>query len=218
MENPSIISKDASSLLREVFVNDCNGIEFDGPLFRGKIIVLIRGIKEPSASPYFTDDKQRTTAVFVQGFFKKKIEYQQLLTGQCFQKKLKLGVPKILVQTVLGFLKKIAPLLKTRLYVDKPFLLTPICCSAQLIHMAAPGETPPDISAAARGEILDDELENLIPGLTAQRRRHFRQKSIWRENTTILEARIHLRSTSTSLIPQHCLRICPLVTIGWTEF
>ena len=153
-----------SPTTQELTVNDPNGTPIKGPLFTGKMVVLAKDIAEPSAAKYFAG-RQRVTAVFIQGVFKKRIPFDQLVTGQCFERPLRLRVPKLLVQTILGFLKRIAPLLSVNLYSAKPHLLTPVCASAQLIHVAKNGEEAPDLAVAAKGGIPEEEMENLMAAL-----------------------------------------------------
>jgi hypothetical protein len=74
---------------------DCH--EFDGPLFKGKIMIWVKGLPAGPGCEDVFKRKRRQTWVIVQGSFKKKIPVGDVYTGQMFSKKIE-DVPQTVVR------------------------------------------------------------------------------------------------------------------------
>ena len=146
-------------------MGDCHHpMEVETNLFKGKIILTLRGNKRldhgsiPTRS-YF-EGKNRISACFVQGKFKKEIPFNEVLTGQNFSKKLQNLPSSFLIQMLFGVLNRISPNMVADVTCPKPYLLTPLIAAAQTVHICKPGQKPPNLSDIFSRDLSDNDLED----------------------------------------------------------
>lgn len=77
----------------------CRSIPFETPCFRGEAVLWIKGL--PTSPPDLFEGQKRKTLITIQGKFKRKLLYNDLVSGQEFFRPLK-NIPSMwLVESVL---------------------------------------------------------------------------------------------------------------------
>ena len=137
----------------DLTVNGEIPIEFETPLFKGKLICRFRGFKTPPNAAkgakervdgYFRG-KKRLFQYVVQGQFKREVDVGEAFSGHEFVKPLE-GIPsKFIVKTILKFLRSMNPGIQMNLFTARPRVWSSLAGTAQVISADAPGREP-DIS------------------------------------------------------------------------
>lgn len=110
--------------------------------------------------------------MIVQGRFKKKIPFASVYTGQAFSESLRQLPDKLAFRAFLKLLTKTQPALRMNLTGDKPYILSPLVCTAQNMDISGPGKEPNLSTTTSVHEniaMLDPSFEKL----SGRRRKSF---------------------------------------------
>ena len=82
---------------------------------------------------FLLSNRQSHLRVTVQGRFKKAIPFSVVYTGQALSESLCQLPDRLMFRAVLKLLKKMQPALRMELQGDRPYILSPLMCTAQNI-------------------------------------------------------------------------------------
>lgn len=143
--------------------NECHG--FDGPLFKGRIMIWVKGLPVAEGCQGVFKRKRRQSWVIVQGRFKKRVPVGEVYTGQMFSKKIE-EVPQAVIRAVTFLVQSFTRVVSNASVIensDAPVVIYPLILAAQSCHVSTPGFEPEmspdvdleDVSLMAPGEFQE---------------------------------------------------------------
>lgn len=151
-----------------VRVNHGDSHAFDGPLFKGRIMVFVKGLRGVGEGDKDVfKRKRRQTWIVVQGRFKRRIPVSDVYTGQMFSKKID-DVPQAVVRAVTFLVQSFTRVVSNASVIensDAPVVIYPLILAAQSVHVCTPGFEPElspyvdleDVSLMAPGGFPDGQ-------------------------------------------------------------
>lgn len=147
-------------------------IDFESDLFIGTLLLRIQGVVKSVAGSangrdYF-QGRKRTFQAVVRGRFKSDdVRHVDCVTGQIFQRSPGNLPGRFVVNTAISFMKNLAPQLQIDLG-DKPYFLSPLCATAQVISVSG-GESSDDANTRLDRNCKEDEgmIKGLVRRLSA---------------------------------------------------
>lgn len=135
----------------EIEVNRDQAVfEFETDLFKGLAIIRIVNASNAGSDSYFTG-RNRTMQTTIQGVFKKNILMKDVQTGQEFNKPF-VNIPaQFVIRPVMAIIRKLSPTLEADFFCDRPYMLSPLICTAQAMHVT------PSLDEAQ--DILEEPIE-----------------------------------------------------------
>ena len=140
--------------------------EFDGPLFKGRAALRAFGVGNHQGG-YF-DGRKRRMQLLVQGHFKRELRMDEVQTGQEFSRPLLRLPARWLITACMKVIRRLSPSVQTDITGARPQMLSNLAATAQTLHVSAPGEQPPSLTAPAGGGAFVD-----VPESTALLGGHF---------------------------------------------
>ncbi|KAJ3275737.1 hypothetical protein HDV01_007204 [Terramyces sp. JEL0728] len=116
--------------------NEDSPVYIDNDIFAGYIVVRVKG-NSGECSKYFAN-RSRMFSMQVSGKFKKEFSGDDIQFGAVFDNPIK---PPYGTQIGLAVANLIDPSLKADLYCQKPWLLSPVLCSMNVISVSPPEHT-----------------------------------------------------------------------------
>mmetsp|Transcript_12443 Transcript_12443/g.31899 ORF Transcript_12443/g.31899 Transcript_12443/m.31899 type:complete len:717 (-) Transcript_12443:252-2402(-) len=137
---------------RCVPINRTGHFEFETRLFKGRAMLWVTGLQ--TSPPGLFKGRQRKTSLVVQGFFKEALPFDDVFTGQEFERPIRDLPASWLVNVLLRIARKLSPSSIFGL-LNRPHILTPVVAGAQCINIckASSSETP-DLNAPPREDML----------------------------------------------------------------
>jgi len=128
--------------------------------FEGKAIVRVTNL--PSTEEWYFKNRQRKMDFTIQGQFKKRICFDRLYTGQCFEKPF-INLPaQCLISSALKVVRTLSPGLKCNIHCENPYIMSPIASAAQIFNVCYPGnETPLPKESKEDMTLVDPKFKNL---------------------------------------------------------
>jgi len=134
----------------DLTVNGEVPIEFETPLFKGKLICRFKGFNTPPnaangakerVDAYFRG-KKRLFQYVVQGRFKREVDVGEAFSGHEFVKPLEAIPSRFIVKTILKFLRSMNPGIQMNVFTARPRIWSSLAGTAQVISADAPGCEP----------------------------------------------------------------------------
>lgn len=150
-------------------MNTGEPFNFESSLFEGRALLYVAGLESTPKDLF--QGKKRKTHLIVQGKFKKRLEVDDVVTGQEFARPLKHLPAQTLFSVLLKFAKKLSPSMMTGL-TPVPHILAPVMAGAQVISINKPGEAPALNEAEENMQIMGSSfMTNSGKSLPSQQRK-----------------------------------------------
>jgi hypothetical protein len=122
-------------------------VDFEGELFKGRILMRIRGASNTNSNAYFKG-KKRTKQIVIQGRFKERISCGDVWFGDSYEKPLNMhSVARFAVPIV----KRLVPGIVMDIASEKPRIMVLLGSESRTLAIDNPGEEP-DL----KGDLLED--------------------------------------------------------------
>ncbi len=118
-------------------------IEFETPLFKGKILIRIRNNLniDKESQPYFQNHK-RLRQYVIQGQFKEKIKMSDIFLGDFYQRRFAIVPPPFVDKIMSSFFRRLAPGIIMDLNSDMPKVAALLAGSVQIMSIDKIGHEP----------------------------------------------------------------------------
>ena len=194
-----------------VRINHGESHEFDGPLFKGRIMVFVKVLREAGEGGMDVfKKKRRMTWIIVQGRFKQRMPVSEVYTGQMFGKKIE-DVPQAVVRAVTFLVQSFTRVVSNASVIensDAPVVIYPLILAAQSVHVCTPGFEPElspfvdleDASLMSPGGFPDGQAPSVAE------RKAFFSKTANRKvcSTHLLRSDVCPSTVATSVAPLWC--------------
>ena len=142
----------------ELPINNDEPVEFESDLFKGRLMVCVKGANNCKKNPWGENErfgtKKRCSVVTVQGKFKRRLCWSEVLTGWEWERPL-VNLPWG-TGALMSIVRKIYPGFDLDLHGEKPYFLNNLCSAADAIH--SDQESPaPNIIEVITPEGLDSK-------------------------------------------------------------
>lgn len=135
------------SLYTSLHTHDPAVYTFETQLFKGRLLLRVKGTSSDDIDPYFVGRK-RVTQYVIQGSFKKRLRFDQALMGQYFEKPWTSLPPKLFVKLIMSFVGTVLPAFQADVSCEKPYFVFPLVSSIQVLSITdrGSGTEPPSIT------------------------------------------------------------------------
>eukprot|EP00923_Selenidium_pygospionis_P017962 GHVN01031521.1.p1 GENE.GHVN01031521.1~~GHVN01031521.1.p1 ORF type:complete len:324 (+),score=8.90 GHVN01031521.1:83-1054(+) len=129
--------------------------EFETPLFKGRLAIRIAEVTNSNNTCYF-NGRKRLMATCVQGMFKEPLKFNDVFTGQLFEKPFFRLPPSWLTKLVFRLVRKLNPGTEEDVHCSRPYIVSPIVAAAQTLNISDPNEDGCELPNLLTGEIQED--------------------------------------------------------------
>ncbi|KAF6260676.1 hypothetical protein COO60DRAFT_877281 [Scenedesmus sp. NREL 46B-D3] len=154
------------------FNDTTQAVDFETPLFKGKVLVMMRGLANTPARLF--DGKRRLMWMVVQGRFKQPgVSFDGLCLGSEFCRPLKLPAGTLLSKASMWLVSKMGSGVQLDTSGSCPHILAPLIAAAQVVNVSEPGQEPGMLEAKEDMTAFDASLVGSWSGkaLPGSRRR-----------------------------------------------
>ena len=129
--------------------------DFESDFFIGQALIRIRDLPN-SADQDFFNGRKRKSYVVIQGRFKHRLNYSDVVIGSEFAQPLRYAPPKSLNKVIRQVLQRMSPGVICELHGDNPIVLTSLCESCQTINVHDLNKSDKKIDENSTAEVLPD--------------------------------------------------------------
>ena len=122
-------------------------------LFQGQAVVQVSGASETDDRQYFRG-RQRRMCFVVKGRFLRRIPCDDVVCGQEFERPLGRLPPELLLRPVIAALQWMCPQIRMDIHAQRPYLMTPICGTAQQMRVDVPASKVSGADSYTKEEIF----------------------------------------------------------------
>uniref|UniRef100_A0A383VBM9 Domain of unknown function at the cortex 1 domain-containing protein n=1 Tax=Tetradesmus obliquus TaxID=3088 RepID=A0A383VBM9_TETOB len=123
------------------FNNPTQALDFETPLFKGKVVVMMKGMASTPAGVF--DGKRRLMWMAIQGRFKQPgVSFDGLCLGSEFSRPLKLPAGALLSKASMWLVSKMGSGVQLDTSGPTPHILAPLIAAAQVVNVSKPGQEP----------------------------------------------------------------------------